>query len=261
MREYHDQLGRKLSIEKPITKIVSLVPSITELLYDLDLSRHIVGRTKFCVFDGVDKTTASIVGGTKQVHFDKIDELTPDLIICNKEENTLEIVETLARSYPVYVSAIQTIHGALSMIEDLGEILDRETISLALIKEINNKQVAFHKQQFPEVKCLYMIWNKPMMTIGMDTFIYHMLQEMNCTSVVRDFRYPEITEDGIRNSSAEYILLSDEPFPFGVKHKEEFAKLFPDKKIILVDGSYFSWYGSRILKAYDYMLNLRETIL
>jgi ABC-type Fe3+-hydroxamate transport system substrate-binding protein len=261
MRSYHDQLGRTVQVPDKINRIVCLVPSITELLYDLGIGDKVVGRTKFCVFEGHDFKKATVVGGTKQVHNDRIIALNPDLIIANKEENTKEIVDSLAEKFPVYVSSIQTIHGALSMIDDLGKIIDVENESQQLIKDINTTQIAFHKEKFPEIKVLYLIWQKPFMSIGKDTFIYHMLQEMACISVVNDFRYPELSEEEIRYSSAEYLLLSDEPFPFGEKHKRELQEIFPQKKIILVDGSLFSWYGSRLLKSYNYMQSLRETIL
>lgn len=261
MRSFQDQLGRTLNVANEISRIVCLVPSITELLYDLGLEEKIVGRTKFCVFEGHDYKKATIVGGTKQVHYDRIKDLSPDLIITNKEENTKEIVEALSENYPVYVSTIQTIHGAMSMIEDLGEILSVESKSLQLISDINEKQISFHKKPALDHSCLYLIWQKPYMSVGIDTFIYHMLQEMGLTSVLRDFRYPTLTVEDIRNSSAEYILLSNEPFPFADMHQMEIQALFPNKKVILVDGSYFSWYGSRLLKAYDYMESLKQTIL
>ncbi len=260
MRTFHDQLGRNINIPDSINSIICLVPSITEFLYDAGLGEKIVGRTKFCVFEGHDYKKATIVGGTKQVHFDRIKELNPDIIIANKEENTKEIVQELEQDYPVYVSSIQTIHGAISMMDDLGDILNVKPKVKGLIQDLNEKQISFHKKSYPDIKCIYLIWQKPYMSIGIDTFIYHMLQEMACTSVVRDFRYPELSEDEIRNSSAEFIFLSSEPFPFGEKHKTEIQALFPNKKVILVDGSYFSWYGSRLLYAYDYMESLRKTI-
>jgi ABC-type Fe3+-hydroxamate transport system substrate-binding protein len=260
MRKFHDQLGRTIEVKDTIAKIVCLVPSITELLYDLGLGDKVVGRTKFCIFNDHDVSEAEKIGGTKQVHFDKIIELNPDIILANKEENTEEIVNTLDEHFPVYVSSIQTVHGALAMIGDLGQILNVEKQSLELIQNINDLQIAFHKTAFEEKKCIYLIWQNPIMSVGIDTFIYNMLQEMNFTSVVRDFRYPELSIEEIKNSSAEYILLSSEPFPFGKSHKKQYEKLFPNKKTILVDGSYFSWYGSRLLKAYDYMKMLRQTI-
>lgn len=260
MQKFHDQLGRSLELADSVNKIVCLVPSITELLYDLGLEEKIVGRTKFCVFDDHDYKKAQVVGGTKTVHYDKIKALSPNLIICNKEENTEEIVKTLEKDFPIYVSTVQTVHGALSMIDDLGKILDVDEKSQQLIRAINEKQKAFHAIEKPERKCMYLIWQKPFMSIGIDTFIYHMLQEMNFISVLRDFRYPEISEEEMKNSSAEFILLSDEPFPFGESHKKEIENKITGKKVILVDGSYFSWYGSRILKAYDYMLQLHQEL-
>ncbi len=261
MRTYYDQLGRTINVPLVINRIVCLVPSITELLYDLGLSEKIIGRTKFCVFEGHNLEKATIVGGTKQVHYDKIIALEPDIIICNKEENTEEIVTTLDAHFPVYVSSIQTIHGALAMIDDLGKILKVDASAQELIGRINEMQIDFHKNRYEDLRCVYLIWQNPFMTVGKDTFIYHMLQEMGMLSVVQDYRYPEITKDEINESSATFIMLSNEPFPFAEKHKQSLQPSFPTKKILLVDGSYFSWYGSRLLKAYEYMKSLRETIL
>ena len=110
-----DQLGTQHTFEKTPLRIVSLVPSQTELLYDLGLEDNIVGITKFCVHPFHFKATKTIVGGTKTIKFDKIKALQPDIIICNKEENTKEIVEELSQICPVWVTDILMIEDNLQM--------------------------------------------------------------------------------------------------------------------------------------------------
>lgn len=256
----YDQLGLPVQIEKSAIRIVCLVPSITELLYDLGLKNQIVGRTKFCVLPA-DLKSIPQIGGTKQINIDKIKDLNPDLIIANKEENTEEIVESLKSISPIYISNIQTIHGSANMIHDIGILTNKEREANILIDQLESIREQWHKQVLVRRKCLYLIWKDPYMTIGVDTFIFHMLQEMGLESVLYDVRYPQITEQYIKESEAKYILLSSEPYPFKQKHIDELKTLFPTKKIIWVDGTYFSWYGSRLIKAYSYFNQLNLSLL
>ena len=122
-----DQLGIQHTFDTQLIRIVSLVPSQTELLYDLGLEDNIVGITKFCVHPVHFKATKTIVGGTKNVKFDKIKALQPDIIICNKEENTKEIVEELSAICPVWVTDIYTIEDNLQMISDFGQLFNKRT--------------------------------------------------------------------------------------------------------------------------------------
>ncbi len=260
MIRLHDQLGRSVQLDSSAKRIVCLVPSITELLWSLDLQQELVGRTKFCVLPKILKTSVPQVGGTKQVHLDKIKDLEPDFIICNKEENTEEIVDSLASVAPIYVSNIQTIHSALEMISDIGRLTDRVPLAEQLINQIEERRVAWHATDKAARSCLYLIWKKPYMTIGVDTFIHQMLQEMNFSSALYDFRYPEINIDQIRQLNPDYLLLSSEPFPFKQKDIDELHQQLPNIPAILVDGTYFSWYGNRILDAYDYFEQLEKIL-
>ncbi len=258
---YTDQLGRHIQLNNTPVRIVSLVPSLTELLVTLGLSDCIVGVTKFCVHPDTIRKEKRVVGGTKSIHLDRIQELKPDIILCNKEENTKEIVEILQNQYPVHVSDINTIQESLELIRQYGEIFKRTNQATSLISEINTKLKDFleflkHK---PEKKVAYFIWQKPWMVAGKDTFIDHLLEINGFVNVFRDQkRYPEISEKQLMelDKSIDYVLLSSEPFPFSDDHINEMKKVLPNTRIILVDGEYFSWYGSRLAKAFSYFKKL-----
>jgi len=250
-----DQLGRNISIMGVPKRIISLVPSITELLIDLGLEKSIVGRTKFCVHPKNVLKPIPIVGGTKQVNLDRIAALKPDLIIANKEENTKAQIEELEKSYPVWISDIATFDAALNMIEGLGEILRKEASSRHIIEQSRQLQQQLKRPQ-PR-KVAYLIWRNPYMTIGGDTYIHDMLRLTGFENVYgTDTRYPTITLTDLKKRQPEMILLSSEPFPFKQKHIKELANDFPAIPIVLVDGEAFSWYGTRFLKTFEYLKNL-----
>ena len=259
MKIFYDQLNRPISLTNTPNRIISLVPSQTELLFDLGLEEKIIGRTKFCIHPAEKVKSIRRIGGTKNLNIDLIKEMQPDLIIANKEENTKEQIDELVQHFPVWISDIKNLDEALDMIKRLGELLAIENKSLEMISKIKTNFSAL--QQFETKEAIYFIWQKPYISIGADTFINSMLQAAGFKNVLQNkTRYPEISEDEIRNSTAEYLLLSSEPFPFKEKQKQEFEKLFPTKKIVLVDGEMFSWYGSRLIKAADYFLKLRNEI-
>lgn len=259
MNAWVDMTGRVILIPKNINRIVSLVPSQTELLYDLGLKDRIVGKTVFCIHPKDSHSGTENVGGTKKVRFDKIDELNPDLIICNKEENTPEIVETLAAKYPVWVSDIKDLNDSMKMIESLGNILDTQSESQLLIEQIKDsfKKAKIYKRH----RTAYLIWRNPYMTVGHDTFIHNMLTKAGFDNVFSDLmRYPEIDPETLAEFKPEVILLSSEPYPFNEKHIEEIKSIVPSAKIILVDGEMFSWYGSRLLNSQPYFNELQRRI-
>lgn len=163
-----DQLGTQHTFEKTPLRIISLVPSQTELLFELGLEENIVGITKFCVHPFHFKATKTIVGGTKTIKFDKIKALQSDIIICNKEENTKEIVEELSQICPVWVTDILTIEDNLQMIQDFGQLFNKRTNAQKWIDKINFAYQDF--QQFikdkPIKKAAYFIWANPHMEVG-----------------------------------------------------------------------------------------------
>lgn len=258
-----DQLGRKLILAQPPTRIISLVPSQTELLVALGLEEAIVGLTKFCVHPAHLIRQKQVVGGTKNISQNKIRALQPHIVLCNKEENTREIVQQLEQEYPVYVSDISKVEDSLEMIAHFGQLFGRAEQAAALITKING-QVAEFKEFIkgkPRLRVLYLIWKNPWMTIGKDTFI-HALLTLNgfINAFANQMRYPEIDEQTFQDTPADVIFLSSEPYPFGEKHIAEIRQLQPHAKIYLVDGEYFSWHGSRLADAFPYFRELHAEL-
>ena len=258
--EFIDQLNRVVKLSKTPTRIVSLVPSQTELLVDLGLRDNIVGVTKFCVHPNKLRKEKTIVGGTKNVHFEKVKALNPDIVICNKEENTEEIVIELEKIAPVWVSDISNISECIEMINRLGEVFQVAQSALEISSKILSELKAFRafSEKLPIKKVVYLIWKDPYMAAGRDTFINELLELNRFENLFTDenSRYPEVREELLRQ--AETILLSTEPFPFKQKHVSEFQKEFK-AEVKLVDGEFFSWYGSRMTKAFEYFKRLHES--
>lgn len=253
-----DQLGRELHINARPERIVSLVPSQTELLVDLGLGNRLVGVTKFCAHPEHIRKTTTVVGGTKAIHLDKIAALRPDLIIANKEENTLEMVEELSRLAPVWVSDVVSVTDQLDLVTKLGEILGMETAAHNL-NNTTNEALAQLKQQLrglPKERVVYLIWKKPYMAAGRDTFINTMIELCGWENLVDELRYPELST--AQMCRADRILLSTEPYPFKEADVEELAKATA-RPVQVVDGEFFSWYGSRFPKALSYLANLRQS--
>jgi ABC-type Fe3+-hydroxamate transport system substrate-binding protein len=246
-------------------RIVSLVPSQTELLYDLGLEKETVGITKFCVHPEEWFRTKTRVGGTKSIKKDIIDQLQPDLIIANKEENVKEQVEELAKDHPVWVSDIHDLDGALQMIMDVCRLTGKITKTKQIIHQIklgfihlkNIQQQTQHRKP----KTAYLIWRNPYMTIGGDTFINDMLERCGLENIFRNkTRYPSVTVEELKDAGCELLLLSSEPYPFKQDHINELQSQLPGCKIMLVDGEMFSWYGSRLLKAPAYFQQLLQSL-
>lgn len=256
-KEYIDQLGRKVVLPNPPKRIICLVPSITELLYDLGLFENIVGRTKFCIHPKEPLKTVAKIGGTKNVNFDRVVALQPDLIIANKEENQKEQVELLSQHFPVWISDISTFADAMEMINHLGIILEKQTEATAIV----NQSITLLQKIKPQKKqrAAYLIWQKPYMTIGRDTFIHDMLNHCGFENVFGDeTRYPTFTLAELKERQPDQILLSSEPFPFKQKHINELQLVFPNSTVQLADGEAFSWYGTRFLKTFPYLKEITE---
>lgn len=257
MKTLQDQIGNFHTFEETPKRIVSLVPSQTELLYDLGLEESIVGITKFCVHPFHFKSTKKIIGGTKKVHFEKIRLLQPDIIIANKEENTKEIVEVLSKICPVWVTDIITLDDNQKMISDFGQLFNKRTEAQKWIDKINFgiKDFQVFIQDKPRQKVAYFIWANPYMVAGSNTFINEMLKLNNFENIYanREERYPEVIIQKMRiQGDPELVLLSSEPFPFKNEHAFELGRFTHHAKTIFVDGELFSWYGTRLVKALTY---------
>ena len=261
---YKDSLDRTVQIEKLPQRIISLVPSLTELLHDLGLEKRIVGITKYCVHPYHYQSVKTKVGGTKKVKFDVIQELQPDFILCSKEENTPEMVSVLEKIAPVFVSDVSSFQEALELIEKLGEIMGKRIEAQQLLAKIHLKYQNFkaYLSQKRPIKSAYFIWKDPWMVAGNGTFIHDMMSINRLDNVFASKdRYPEISIKHLKlQGNPELLLFSSEPYQFS--ENDAYEVLHENEKMltIMVDGTYFSWYGSRLLKAFDYFKTLQEKI-
>lgn len=264
MPVFKDQTGRIVTLSETPRRIVSLVPSQTELLCSLGLEACIVGVTKFCVHPDYIKKNSVVVGGTKQVRLKKIKELKPDIILCNKEENTKEMVGELQQIAPVHVSDIFTVNDSLQLISQYGEIFDCEQKAGEIRNDILQKYTDHKAALYDEEpkKVAYFIWKDPWMVAANDTFIDHLLALNKYQNVFSGLkRYPEISKAQLKDiERPDVIFLSSEPYPFKEEHIKEVNELFEGVQVKLVDGEYFSWYGSRLSEAFVYFTQLRKQL-
>lgn len=256
---FTDARSRTIDLPHPPRRIVSLVPSQTELLADLGLDDEVVGITRFCVHPEGWKDRKQIVGGTKNVNLHRIRDLVPDLILANLEENTREDVEALDEVAPVYVTDVQDVRGALEMIRTLGALVHRAEQAAELAARI---EAGFSNlSPASPLRAAYLIWRAPFMTVGSDTFIHDVMRH---AGLVNPFghrtRYPILSPEELAAASPDVVLLSTEPYPFQEKHIPEIRALLPDAGVCLVDGELFSWYGSRMLKAPAYLTELHQRL-
>ena len=264
MKQFTDQLGNTHTFETSPKRIISLVPSQTELLFDLGLEESIVGITKFCVHPYHLKSTKTIVGGTKKVNYEKIKALKPDIVICNKEENTLEIVEELRKIVTVWITDIVTIQDNIQMIHDFGQIFNKRTQAQNLIDKTNFAYKDFQNfiNEKPIQKVAYFIWKNPYMVAGSDTFVNELLKLNHFQNIyLYKGRYPEIELENLKNEGdPDLIFLSSEPYPFKEEDAFEIGRFTHHTKTIFVDGEMFSWYGSRLIKSFEYYKLLHSKI-
>jgi ABC-type Fe3+-hydroxamate transport system substrate-binding protein len=260
--DFIDQLGRKVYLSNFPKRIISLVPSQTELLFDLGLEENVVGITKFCVHPNHWFRKKRRVGGTKNLNIEVINAIGPDLIIANKEENVQEHINKLAESFPVWVSDVQNLKDALDMMENVGKMTGKISEATELIKEIRESFFKLKNNSNDKISTAYLIWKDPLMAAGGDTFINDMMLNAGFSNILAgEERYPEISIDIIKQSGCELLLLSTEPFPFKKKHVAELKEQLPGVKMIIADGQMFSWYGSRLRFSPSYFLELRKELL
>lgn len=239
--------------------IVSLVPSLTELLFDLGLGSNVSGRTRFCIHPKEKVEQVPIVGGTKNPRLDRIREIKPDLIIANREENRKEDIEELKRDFDVHVTEISTMNEALFSIHDIGWKCGAEAKAKALIREIQECMENV-PDETPKTAA-YMIWRDPWMSAGNDTYIHSVMAHWNLENVYADkTRYPKTTLHELSLKKPDVILLSSEPYPFKEKHIKEVGEACTGSDIVLVNGEWFSWYGSRMLTACKQLHIFRKAI-
>lgn len=240
-------------------KIISLVPSLTELVIDFGLQNNLIGRTRFCIHPEETVSKITVVGGTKNPNLEKIVELNPDLIIANKEENRKEDIELLRNRFRTVVTEISSVEDALLAVYDLGSICGAEKKAKELAAAIQSELEDVPSE--PVLETAYFIWKNPWMTVGRDTYIQSVMEHFHLKNIFRDqTRYPEVTLTDLKARNPELILLSTEPYPFKEKHIKEIEDVIKSSKIVLVNGEWFSWYGSRMLDSFRKLKTFRKAI-
>lgn len=260
MSTFYDQMGREVLLTKFPKRIISIVPSQTELLCDLGLNDSIVGITKFCIHPNTSYRSKTRIGGTKKLNHQLIKALEPDLIIGNKEENNKADIQELEKHFPVWMSDICSMQDMYEMIASIGHIMRVEDKSQTIIQQIKHSFDALG-QTHKRWTSLYFIWQNPYMVAANDTFINTIMYIAGFDNAVGHLkRYPVISENELKQIQPELVLLSSEPFPFSEKHVENFRQIFKDIPVIVVDGELFSWYGTRLLKTSKYLQKIRSKL-
>lgn len=250
-------------------RIISLVPSQTELLWDLGLDEEVIAITKFCKHPVNWYKHKIKVGGTKTLNIPLIRELKPDLIIANKEENEKSQIEDLQNEANILVTDVSSLEEAIAMIKDIGTVTGKASEAIKMTMSIQTEFSTLNSMDL-KITAAYLIWQKPYMAAGGGTFINDMMAHCGLQNIFSTRnRYPEITLEELEIGNAgstrcELLLLSSEPYPFKEKHLVEIQKKLPHIKIALADGEMFSWYGSRLKKApgyfKDFMTQIRNSI-
>ena len=264
---FTDQMGREVHVPQHPERIVSLVPSITELLFSLGLGEKVMGVTRFCIYPKEAREQAENIGGTKELHLARIADLKPDLIIGSKEENSPKDIKALSANHDVWMSDVQTVSDGIEMIRHVGAIcgVNEEARKMAHRIECGFTDLSGGKSMRRQ-RVAYLIWYDPIMVSGRRNFINSVIEKCGWKNVFEDFettgnrRYPKVTIDQLKEAQPAVIFLSSEPYPFKEKHVETISDAIPDCKVRLVDGDLFSWYGSRMLKMPAYLEELRREV-
>ena len=239
-------------------RIISTVPSQTELLSDLGLEDQVIAITKFCVHPPHWKKEKTIIGGTKNLRIEEILKLNPDLIIANKEENKKSQIEDLQEACPVYVSDIKNIDDNIELIDTIGRLTHTHRKAEELIEKY--EYCIDQINPLPSIEVSYLIWKNPLMTIGKDTFIHSMLELCGFKSVHSGHRYPETSMEELRKLKPELLLLSSEPYPFNIDDVHHYMEALPGTKVKLVDGEVFSWYGTRLIHQWSALNDFLDSL-
>ena len=242
-------------------RVVSLVPSWTEFLHDLDV--NVVGQTKFCVRPQTAFRNLPRVGGTKTVKVDAVLGLEPDLVVANREENDREQIEALMSAMPagsVVVTDVRTVEQALGEMRRLGEAVDRNDPADDMIQRTRD---AWGDPKPVVGRAGYAVWSSPWMVAGPDTFIHSVMAHWGIENAMgnSEARYPTLAETpDLGVDFSDCWLLPSEPFPFKGKHLHGFEENHPNKRFKLVDGEAFSWYGARMLQVTQHLREVRQWV-
>jgi ABC-type Fe3+-hydroxamate transport system substrate-binding protein len=268
-RELVDALGRRHEVAAAPARIVCLVPSITELLFDLGLGGQVVGRTGFCIAPREQVKKVAKVGGTKTIDLARIRRLAPTHEIVNIDENPRPLADELARFVPdVVVTHPLGPRDNLALYRLIGGIFGRDDAAQALCERFEEAyaEVSTAARSWPRQNVLYLIWKSPWMTVSQDTYISRMLATVGWDTYVAhgSARYPTVDLSPEVLAEIDFVLLSTEPYSFRERHGAEVEALLPPGSttgVMLIDGAMTSWYGSRAVEGLRYLRSLRERAL
>lgn len=248
-------------------RIVSLCPSLTELVFDLGLESSLVGRTKFCVHPEERVGRIEKVGGTKNPKIDRIVELAPDLVLLNEEENRVEDAEALrAAGLACHTSMPVDARETAEMVRSIGRAVERPAEAERIAADIERRaeRVRSAAAGRPPATYAYLIWRDPIMTVSDDTFVAALLDLAGGVNVFGDAeeRYPTITAEAVTAADPDGVLLSTEPFPFDATYRDELVEAtgLPVERFHIVDGELLSWHGSRTPAGIDYAEQVVERL-
>jgi ABC-type Fe3+-hydroxamate transport system substrate-binding protein len=254
-----DSTNKTVSFSVPPQRVVCLIPSITETLFDLGLGDAVAGVSKFCIFPADGVRNKIKVGGQKDPDLEKIKDINPDLIIMNLEENKPEHIEFLSTHYKTWVTYPRSFRDAGTLIREIGRVFHAAKEAGAYADKIKKTADDLNSKTGQAVKTLYLIWRNPWMSINKDTFIHDTLTIHGLENVFggKEQRYFEVTEEELRSAAPDVIVLPDEPYRFREKHIAEFLHIpvpaVRNRQIFLADGTYFCWYGTRTARASEYI--------
>lgn len=264
--EITDDLGDRVSLAGTPLRIVSLVPSITETLIDLGVGKRLVGRTSYCVHPREAVESIPKIGATKGVSFEKIDALSPDLIVANKEENRKRHIDRLRERYTVFVTYPRSVEGAVKTVLDLGRLVGAEARGGAIACECDELlERASAAVTGKRLRTACMIWRDPWMAVGSGTYMNDLLDVVGFRNVFEKPRYPETALEDLAAREPDVVILPDEPYAFTEADRNELASALSKRKrrprIILMDGSYLTWFGSRTRLGLRHLLGAKARLL
>jgi ABC-type Fe3+-hydroxamate transport system substrate-binding protein len=254
---------------KPL-KIVSLVPSLTELVCELGLGAHLVGRTGYCIHPAQTVAGVPKVGGTKTINLKKIRELAPTHVILNKDENRLEDADALKAFVPNLVVTHPLVAADnLAVYQQFGEVFDCQARAQELAQQFSDELALCRAQAWVTKKVLYLIWKSPWMTVSQPTYIASMLREVGLEVVgpttreldVESPRYPQFESQDAAAWNADAILFSSEPYQFSASDfgdTTDWASSTVPRS--LIDGEMLSWYGPRAIAGLRYLRKFRHDL-
>lgn len=255
MQTVVDCLGREITLPKNISRIVSLVPSISELIYDLNVEDKLVGVTKFCVHPKYFQIEKTVIGGVQDFDIEKIKELNPDVVFASKDENFEDEIAELEKFVPVYVTDVKNINEAKQMISNFGDLLNRRNEATKILMKIDLQLSDLSKitDDLLYRSGAYLVWNEPWVAAGKETFVDSMLKLIKVDNVFSNLneRYPMVTGANIHLGNPDIVMLPTEPFKFEDQQAMEISAHTHDAATFFVDGEVFAWYGSRLVKSID----------